>query len=100
MRAIGYNEKGGVEVLTEIELPRPEPGPRDLLVAVKAVAVNPGDVKRRRWEKPATAPDYMLLGYGAARFLEAVGNGLSPLQPGGQGFYAGATNPPGNKQAR
>jgi NADPH:quinone reductase-like Zn-dependent oxidoreductase len=66
MRAIGYKEKDGVEVLTQIELPRPALGPRDLLVAVKAVSVNPVDVKRRRREKPATTPDYIVLGYDAA----------------------------------
>lgn len=95
MRAIGYNEKGGAEVLTEIELPRPAPGPRDLLVAVKAVSVNPVDVKRRRWEEPATAPDYMLLGYDAAGFVEAVGSGVSLFKPGDEVFYAGAMDRPG-----
>ena len=41
MKAIGYRTMGGGEVLTDIEPPRPAPGPRDLLVAVKAVSVNP-----------------------------------------------------------
>ena len=53
--AIGYRIKGGVDVLTEIELPRPTPGPRDLLVKVKAVSVNPVDAKRRQGESPETA---------------------------------------------
>jgi NADPH:quinone reductase-like Zn-dependent oxidoreductase len=44
--------------LTDIELPTLEPGPRDLRVAVKAVSVNPVDVKRRRWESPDAGEEY------------------------------------------
>jgi zinc-binding alcohol dehydrogenase family protein len=95
VRAIGYNENGGVEVLEEIELPRPAPGPHDLLVAVKAVSVNPVDVKRRRLEKPATASGHMLLGYDAAGLVEAVGSGVSRFKPGDEVFYAGAMDRPG-----
>jgi NADPH:quinone reductase-like Zn-dependent oxidoreductase len=43
MKAVGYRSAGGVEVLTDIEIPRPAAGPRDLLVAVRAVSVNPVD---------------------------------------------------------
>ena len=39
MNVIGYKTEDGVEVLTEIDLPRPIAGPRDLLVAIKAVSV-------------------------------------------------------------
>jgi zinc-binding alcohol dehydrogenase family protein len=95
MRAIGYNENGGIEVLADIERPRPAPGPRDLLVAVKAVSANPVDVKRRRGEKPVTAPDYTLPGYDAAGVVEAVGSQVSLFKPGDEVFYAGAMDRPG-----
>ena len=95
MKAIGYKTEGGVEVLTEIDLPRPSPGPHDLLVAVKAVSVNPVDVKRRQWEKPARDPDYMLLGYDAAGVVEAVGSDVRLFRPGDEVFYAGAMDRPG-----
>ncbi len=95
MKAIGYRTMGGVEVLTDIELPRPTPGPRDLLVAVKAVSVNPVDTKRRQWESPATAPDFMVLGYDAAGIVEAVGSDVSLFRPGDEVFYAGARDRPG-----
>jgi zinc-binding alcohol dehydrogenase family protein len=95
MKAIGYKTEGGVDVLTEIDLPRPIPGPRDLLVAVRGVSVNPIDVKRRRREKPATAPAYMLLGYDAAGVVEAVGGEVSLFSPGDEVFYAGARDRPG-----
>src|SRR4029077_16136614 len=95
MKAIGYRTMGGVEVLTDIELPRPTPGPRDLLVAVKAVSVNPVDTKRRQWESPATAPDFMVLGYDAAGIVEAVGSEVKLFKPGDEVFYAGAMDRPG-----
>jgi zinc-binding alcohol dehydrogenase family protein len=95
MKAIGYKTEGGVDVLTEIDLPRPIPGPRDLLVAVRGVSVNPIDVKRRRREKPATAPAYMLLGYDAAGVVEAVSSEVSLFSPGDEVFYAGTRDQPG-----
>jgi zinc-binding alcohol dehydrogenase family protein len=95
MKAIGYATKGGVEVLTELELPMPEPGPRDLRVAVKAVSVNPVDVKRRRWEDPLESPHPRVLGYDAAGVVEAVGSEVTFFKPGDEVFYAGAMDRPG-----
>ncbi|MFM0398699.1 zinc-binding alcohol dehydrogenase family protein [Paraburkholderia aspalathi] len=95
MKAIGYKAKGGVEVLTELELPMPEPGPRDLRVAVKAVSVNPVDVKRRRWEDPSESPLPRVLGYDAAGVVDAVGNEVTLFRPGDEVFYAGAMDRPG-----
>jgi D-arabinose 1-dehydrogenase-like Zn-dependent alcohol dehydrogenase len=44
MKAIVYTQHGlpidDANALVEIDLPRPQPGPRDLLVAVRAVSVN------------------------------------------------------------
>ena len=94
MKAIGYHAKGGIEVLTDIELPTPKPGPRDLLVRVKAVSVNPIDVKRRRWEDPANN-NYRVLGYDAAGTVEAVGSSVTLFKPGDDVFYAGAMDRPG-----
>ena len=95
MKAIGYAAKGGVEVLTELELPMPEPGPRDLRVAVRAVSVNPVDVKRRRWEDPPESAHPRVLGYDAAGVVEAVGSEVTFFKPGDEVFYAGAMDRPG-----
>ncbi|QBR03504.1 zinc-binding alcohol dehydrogenase family protein [Paraburkholderia pallida] len=95
MKAIGYAVKGGVEVLTDLELPMPEPGPRDLRVAVKAVSVNPVDVKRRRHEDPSEHPQPRILGYDAAGVVEAVGSAVTLFKPGDEVFYAGAMDRPG-----
>jgi zinc-binding alcohol dehydrogenase family protein len=95
MKAIGYKTAGGPEVLTDLDIPRPSPKPHDLLVRVQAISVNPVDTKRRRWEMPATAPDYMLLGYDAAGVVEAVGSDVTLFNPGDEVFYAGAMDRPG-----
>ncbi len=47
MKAIGYYTPGSVDVLMDVELPEPTPGPRDLLVEVRAISVNPVDAKIR-----------------------------------------------------
>ncbi|MFJ1455619.1 NADP-dependent oxidoreductase [Nocardia sp. N2S4-5] len=47
MRAVEYDRYGEPEVLTVRTVPRPEPGPRQVLVRVRAAAVNPADVKIR-----------------------------------------------------
>ena len=47
MKAIGYQQTGTPDVLYEFEAPEPTPGPRDLLVEVRGVSVNPVDVKVR-----------------------------------------------------
>ena len=51
MKAIAIVEKLPLDdpkCFVEIELPKPAPGPRDLLVWVKAVSVNPVDYKVRQ----------------------------------------------------
>jgi hypothetical protein len=45
MKAIGYYTTGAVDVLVDIDLPKPIPGPTDLLIEVRAISVNPVDAK-------------------------------------------------------
>ena len=60
MKAVRFDEYGGVEVLKVVDVPRPIPGPGQVLVQVKAAGINPGEAKIRdgllhtRW--PATFP--------------------------------------------
>jgi len=60
VRAVRFDEYGGVEVLKVVDVPRPEPGAGQVLVQVKATGINPGEAKIRaglldaRW--PATFP--------------------------------------------
>ena len=48
MKALFYREYGGSEVLQYDELPRPIPGPRQVLVKVAATSFNPS-IGHPRW---------------------------------------------------
>ncbi|HEX2745018.1 MAG TPA: NADP-dependent oxidoreductase [Streptosporangiaceae bacterium] len=60
MKAVRFDEYGGVDVLKVVDVPKPEPGPGQVLVQVKAAGINPGEAKIRdgqlhsRW--PSTFP--------------------------------------------
>lgn len=88
MKAVGYTSNGGVEALVDLELPDPTPGPRDLLVRVRAVSVNPADTQIRATVAPG--PDGpKVLGYDAAGVVEAVGSDVTLFKAGDEVFYAG-----------
>ena len=96
MRAIGYRRSLPIEdplSLEDIDWPDPQPGPRDLLVEVKAVSVNPVDVKVRA----RMAPDqgHQVLGFDAAGVVRSVGGAVTLFRPGDEVFYAGDINRPG-----
>ena len=50
MKAVMQNQFGGPDVLQIKALPRPEPGPQELLVAVHAASVGYGDLLARRFD--------------------------------------------------
>ena len=89
MRAIGYRTPGPIdapEALLDIELPRPAPGPRDLLVEVRAVSVNPVDTKVRR-RAAADPGQWKVLGWYAAGVVVDTGAAVSRFNPGDEVFY-------------
>ncbi|MFC7780364.1 zinc-binding alcohol dehydrogenase family protein [Legionella taurinensis] len=88
MKAVGYQKAGPANVLTDIELPIPTPGDSDLLVEVKAVAVNPVDCKVRVKANPEEG-DYRILGWDAAGVVKKVGAKVSLFKPGDEVWYAG-----------
>lgn len=97
MKAVGYTRPLPVtdpDSLVDIELPLPELRPRDLLVRVGAVSVNPVDVKLRAG---ATPPDGVarVLGHDAAGIVAAVGPEVTLFKVGDAVAYAGAIDRPG-----
>ncbi|MEA2196320.1 MAG: hypothetical protein QOJ25_371 [Solirubrobacteraceae bacterium] len=84
MRAVRFDEYGGVDVLDVREVEDPVAGPGQVLVAVKAAGINPGEIGIRegrlhdRW--PATFPSGE--GSDLAGIVEAVGDGVSEFAPG------------------
>ena len=96
MKAVGFRQGGPIEredSLLDIEVADPSPGPRDLIVRVHAVSVNPVDTKVRGGAKPADEP--MVLGYDAAGVVEAIGADVTLFAPGDEVFYAGTIKRPG-----
>ncbi|NVD40301.1 zinc-binding alcohol dehydrogenase family protein [Ensifer sp. HO-A22] len=94
MRAVAYQVPQPIEAemsLVDIDLPRPEPTGRDILVEVKAISVNPVDTKIRRAATPE-AGQWKVLGWDAAGVVSAVGPDASFFKPGDEVFYAGAIN--------
>jgi NADPH:quinone reductase len=97
MRAIAFQQPGGIdrdEALVNIELPTPTPTGRDLLVEVKAVSVNPVDVKIRQ-SAQLEAGTWKVLGWDAAGTVTAVGSEVTLFQPGDEVFYSGTIGRPG-----
>jgi zinc-binding alcohol dehydrogenase family protein len=75
----------------EIELPKPAPRGRDLLVKVEAISVNPVDYKQRK----IASPTPRVLGWDAAGTVEAVGPDVTFFKPGDAVYYAGDVTRPG-----
>lgn len=101
MKAIGYTKSLPIndeKALQDLDLPEPQPRPRDLLVDVRAVSVNPVDVKVRARVDPAGAPK--VLGYDASGVVRAIGADVTLFKPGDDVFYAGAIDRSGTNSER
>ncbi|MBI3988492.1 MAG: zinc-binding alcohol dehydrogenase family protein [candidate division NC10 bacterium] len=99
MKAIGQHENGGPEVLQFVTIPKPVPRPRDILVRVKAVSVNPVDAKVRRGMIPyamSVANPPLILGWDAAGVVEELGDEAGRFKIGDEVCFAGVVNRPGS----
>lgn len=88
--------KGPASALVPVEIARPEPGPGQILIAVKAAGINRPDIAQRNghYPPPPGAPD--VLGLEVAGEVAGVGEGASRWRVGdrvtallGGGGYAG-----------
>nr|WP_198151347.1 NADP-dependent oxidoreductase [Kibdelosporangium sp. MJ126-NF4] len=86
MRAISQDVVGGPEVLTEVVLPRPEPGPSQVLVRVHAAGLNPTDWKHRGLQDLFLGEPPFVLGWDVSGVVEAVGMGVTLFKPGDEVF--------------
>src|SRR5260370_13207231 len=84
VKAVRFDEYGDVDVLKVVDVPKPTPGPGQVLVLLKAAGINPGEAKIRaglmhaRW--PATFPSGQ--GSDLAGVVAQTGSGVN-------GFAAG-----------
>jgi len=77
--------------LVDADIPAPAaPKGRDLLVAVKAISVNPLDTKQRM--QPGGE---RVLGWDAAGVVQATGSEVTLFKPGDEVYYAGSISRPG-----
>ena len=83
MRAALYRETGkAADVLHVEEIPRPEPGPGEVLVRVYASGINPTDYKARSGAVPRPVDDFQIPHQDGAGVIEAVGPGVDPGRVG------------------
>ena len=99
MKAIGYTQAGSItaqSALIEFEAPLPEIGPKDLLVEVRGISVNPVDLKVRT--RPELGPEpgqIKIIGYDAAGIVTQVGREVEHFNVGDEVFYSGDITRPG-----
>lgn len=81
MKAIGLNEYGGPEVLTEVELPEPHAAEGEVRVSVKAAGLNPADVMLREGLLAAIYEGLerpYIPGMDIAGVIDEIGPGVEP----------------------
>jgi NADPH2:quinone reductase len=91
-RAIRIDQHGGPEELKLVDVAVGDPGPGEIRIRHKAVGLNFIDVYQRSGVYKLPMP--LQLGMEAAGVVEAVGAGVTHLQPGDRAAYA--SQPPGS----
>jgi zinc-binding alcohol dehydrogenase family protein len=97
MRAVGLYRNLPIddpESLVDLEVPKPAPAGRELLVEVKAISVNPVDYKVRARPDPSQQLP-RILGWDVAGVVREVGNAVQLFKPGDEVYYAGSIHKPG-----
>jgi NADPH:quinone reductase-like Zn-dependent oxidoreductase len=83
-RAVRYDEFGGLDVLRVDEVERPRPDAGEVLVAVRAAGINPGEAAIRKGVMAERYPSTFPSGQGSdlAGVIEEVGSGVSAWAAG------------------
>lgn len=89
MKAVVCTAYGGPDVLKITDLPKPEPGPEQLLIKIYATSVNSGDCRIRRADPPVvklifgfSKPRAEVLGVVVAGVVEKTGSAVTKFRPG------------------
>ncbi len=84
VKAVRFDEYGGVEVLKVVDVPRPVPGAGQVLVRVKAAGINPGEAKIRAGLLHAMWPSTFPSGEGSdlAGIVAETGPGVTGVSAG------------------
>ncbi len=83
-RAVRFDRYGGLDVLYVADVPTPEPGPGEVLVEVRAAAINPGEAAIREGAMDAMSPATFPSGEGSdlAGVVVAAAADVTAFQPG------------------
>ena len=101
MKAVGLYKHLPIEdsqSLVDLDIQQsPHPTGHDLLVAIKAISVNPLDTKVRRGTIPQPQNENMprILGWGASGEVITVGSDCTLFEKGDAVYYAGSISLPG-----
>src|ERR1051325_6866492 len=87
MKAIRVHDFGGPEVLKLEEVTKPIPGKGEVVVAVKAIGINPVETYLRSGSNPKLPRPYTP-GLDTAGLVEAVGEGVTNVQPSDRVYTA------------
>ncbi len=82
MQAITFSQPGGPEVLQLATVPDPVPTPEQVLVRVRATALNRADTLQRKGAYPPPPGESDILGLELAGEVEAVGSAVQGVKPG------------------
>ena len=100
MKAISFRQHLPIEnseSLIDVIVDKPKPGPRDLLVQIQAISVNPVDTKIRKGSGPGQpSGDLKILGWDAAGVVAEIGSDVTLFAPGDEVYYAGSVDRPGS----
>jgi zinc-binding alcohol dehydrogenase family protein len=101
MKAVGFTNYLPIEdanSFLDVEFDKPTPEGHDILVAVKAIAVNPVDTKVRKSQPDKVEETPRIIGYDALGIVEAVGSEVTLFNVGDEVYYAGDITHSGTNQ--
>ncbi|MDR5590234.1 zinc-binding alcohol dehydrogenase family protein [Christiangramia sp. SM2212] len=93
MKAVGFKKSLPIndpKSFEDVEVEKPEPEKKDLLVKIKAISVNPVDYKIRQSaakDKELNSPK--IIGWDASGIVEAVGDDVELFKVGDEVYYSG-----------
>lgn len=87
MEAMVITEFGGTDVFERREVDRPEPGPTEVLIEVKATSVNPVDTKIRQAGSWANVSPPDIIGYDVSGVVVETGAAVGDFEAGDEVFY-------------
>ena len=84
MKAVRFDQYGGIDVLKVVDVPQPVPGAGEVLVRVKAAGINPGEAKIRDGLLDAMWPATFPSGQGSdlAGIVAETGAGVTGVSAG------------------